>query len=231
MIRKNLLVQRFVEHFGPLMRRRRLGPLIGLIEECRRKKGSVSIIDIGGTSIFWQVIPESLLDRCKVTVLIVNLPGVERPRKVSCFTYEDSDGCDLSKYKDRQFDIAFSNSVIEHVGDWGRMKQFAGEARRVASSYFVQTPNFWFPIEPHCVTPLFHWLPFATRVWLLLHFDLGYWRGRRSVDAAVATAESAKLLNLRMIKELFPEALIVKERLLGLSKSLIALRSNLDNQN
>ncbi len=208
------------------MRRRRLGPLVDLIEECHRNKGSVSIIDIGGTSIFWKVIPESLLERCKVTVLIVNLPGVEESRKVGCYTYEDSDGCDLGRYKDRQFDIAFSNSVIEHVGDWRRMKQFAGEARRVAGSYFIQTPNFWFPMEPHCVTPLFHWLPFATRVWLLLHFDLGYWRGRRSVDSAVATAESAKLLNSKMMKELFPEASIVKERLFGLTKSLIALRGN-----
>jgi hypothetical protein len=226
---KKHIIQKFVENFGPKMRKRRLGPLIGLIRECHQRKGSVSVIDIGGTHIFWKVMPPEVLEGCNVKVLIVNLPGVEVPRQEGCFTYEDSDGCDLGNYKDLQFDIAFSNSVVEHVGDWGRMKQFAGEARRVADNHFIQTPNFWFPVEPHCVTFVFHWLPFATRVWLLMHFDLGYWRGRRSVDAAVATAESAKLLNANMMRALFPDSRLVKERFFLLPKSLIAIRQRFDN--
>jgi hypothetical protein len=164
-----------------------------------------------------------VLDDFNAHVRVVNLPGVEKPRSEGRMTFEDSDGCDLSRYDDASFDIAFSNSVIEHVGDWTRMRSFANEVRRVARAYFVQTPNFWFPVEPHCVTPFFHWLPFASRVWLLRNFDLGYWRGRRSVDAAVATAESARLLSAPMMEDLFPEAKIQKERFLFLPKSIIAI--------
>ncbi|MEY5013109.1 MAG: hypothetical protein RLY69_824 [Verrucomicrobiota bacterium] len=211
-----------VERFGPVMRRRRMTPLIRMMAECHRINGRADIIDIGGTSRFWKTAIGPVLDEFNAQVLVVNLPGVEKPRREGRMTFEDSDGCDLSRYGDASFDIAFSNSVIEHVGDWKRMRSFANEVRRVAKAYFVQTPNFWFPVEPHCVTPFFHWLPFASRVWLLRRFDLGYWRGRRSVDAAVATAESAKLLSAPMMQELFPEARIMKERFFFMPKSLIA---------
>jgi hypothetical protein len=211
-----------VERYGPVMRRRRMSPLIRMMANCHRKNGRADIIDIGGTNRFWKTAIGPVLDEFNAHVVVVNLPGVEKPRREGRMTFEDSDGCDLSRYGDASFDIAFSNSVIEHVGDWTRMRSFANEVRRVARAYFVQTPNFWFPVEPHCITPIFHWLPFASRVWLLRHFDLGYWRGRRSVDAAVATAESARLLSAPMMEELFPEAKILKERFLFLPKSLIA---------
>jgi len=213
----------FVERYGPVMRRRRMSPLIRMIANCHRKNGRADIIDIGGTSRFWKTAIGPVLDEFNAHVRVVNLPGVEKPRSEGRMTFEDSDGCDLSRYDDASFDIAFSNSVIEHVGDWTRMRSFANEVRRVARAYFVQTPNFWFPVEPHCVTPFFHWLPFASRVWLLRNFDLGYWRGRRSVDAAVATAESARLLSAPMMEDLFPEAKIQKERFLFLPKSIIAI--------
>jgi len=213
----------FVERYGPVMRRRRMSPLIRMIANCHRKNGRADIIDIGGTSRFWKTAIGPVLDDFNAHVRVVNLPGVEKPRSEGRMTFEDSDGCDLSRYDDASFDIAFSNSVIEHVGDWTRMRSFANEVRRVARAYFVQTPNFWFPVEPHCVTPFFHWLPFASRVWLLRNFDLGYWRGRRSVDAAVATAESARLLSAPMMEDLFPEAKIQKERFLFLPKSIIAI--------
>jgi len=64
---------------------------------------------------------------------------------------------DLQLNQDGEFDLVFSNSVIEHVGDFERMRQFVHEARRVAKSYWIQTPSKWFPIEPHCGMP-FWWL-------------------------------------------------------------------------
>lgn len=216
---------RFLElRVNPYFRKRRLGPLVEMIQASIARSGRAHVIDVGGTSEFWQVAPADLLTSSALQITIVNLPGVELPRREGRFVYEDADGCDLGRYRDGQFDIAFSNSVIEHVGSWSSMRRFANEVRRVAKTYFVQTPNFWFPVEPHCMTPFFHWLPFATRVWLLLHFDCGHWRGRRTVDAAVSTAESAKLLNAKMMRELFPEAELHKERLLFLPKSLMAIK-------
>src|SRR5436305_9486326 len=62
-------------------------------------------------------------------------------------------------FRDGAFDVVFSNSVIEHVGDAASQRRFAREVARVGRAYWVQTPNRWFPVEQHLLTPLVHWLP------------------------------------------------------------------------
>ena len=49
----------------------------------------------------------------------------------------------------------------------------AAEVRRLAPVYWVQTPNFWFPMEPHFLTPAWHWLPVDLRVAMLRRRALG----------------------------------------------------------
>ena len=63
-------------------------------------------------------------------------------------------------FGDAEFDIAFSNAVVEHV-DGGRdgQRRFVAELCRVARRVFVTTPNRWFPVDPHTLLPLVHWLP------------------------------------------------------------------------
>jgi SAM-dependent methyltransferase len=61
-------------------------------------------------------------------------------------------------FADDEFDLAYSSSVIEHVPPEGRAR-FADEVRRVARGWYVQTPAFEFPIEPHALLPIAHWLP------------------------------------------------------------------------
>ncbi|MGL1255153.1 methyltransferase domain-containing protein, partial [Vibrio parahaemolyticus] len=62
---------------------------------------------------------------------------------------------DLSGINDQQFDIVFSNSVIEHLYTWENQEKMAKEVLRVGKYHFIQTPNYWFPIEPHWVFPFF----------------------------------------------------------------------------
>ena len=62
-------------------------------------------------------------------------------------------------FRDGAFDVVFSNSVIEHVGDAASQERFAREVARVGRGFWVQTPNRWFPVEQHLMTPLVHWLP------------------------------------------------------------------------
>jgi hypothetical protein len=92
----------------------------------------------------------------------------------------------------------------------------------------VQTPNRWFPIEQHLLTPFLHWLP---RSWQrALMPRLNWWRllvpvssDRRDfyVDHYL---RDVRLLGPSQLRALFPEARILRERVLGVAKSLIALR-------
>ncbi len=120
-----------------------------------------------------------------------------------------ADGRELP-FSDREFDVAYSNSVIEHVVEPADRRALAGEVARVAGRYFVQTPNRWFPVEPHALLPLVHWLPrrLGRRLWGLGVSDDPF--------------DETLLLGARELSELFPEATIVRERLGPLTKSLVA---------
>jgi len=60
-------------------------------------------------------------------------------------------------FADREFDLVYCSSVIEHVAP-RRRAAFASELRRVGRGWFVQTPARSFPIEPHSLLPGAHWL-------------------------------------------------------------------------
>ena len=124
------------------------------------------------------------------------------------------DGTNLP-FEEREFDVAFSNSVIEHVPK-SLQPKFAEEMGRVADRYFVQTPNRYFPIEPHYQLPLFQFLPERARKALNRRFTLGW--------QAKGEWEEITLLSARDLRRLFPDAEIHREKVLGLTKSLIAVR-------
>jgi hypothetical protein len=225
-----ILAKRFANYdneksYGSKLRAKRIAPLLEIIEAVSNKHSSVNVIDIGGTEQYWGIVPKEYLDDHNVKITIVNLPETVMPKDHGPFTFLESDGCDLACFDDRSFHIAHSNSVLEHVGDWERMVQFAKELARVSQVYFVQTPNYWFPIEPHCMTPFFHWLPKPIRIWLVSHFQLGHWRKAVSIDKAVRIVESARLLNRKMFRELFKDAHVLTERFFWVPKSFTAMRA------
>ena len=113
-------------------------------------------------------------------------------------------------FEDGAFDVAYSNSVIEHLDPADR-RRFADEVRRVAGRYLVQTPNRWFPVEPHVLLPGFQFLPLAAR--------------RRLWPLGVSKDEftDIRLLDEAELRSLFPEARIFRERFAGLTKSLVAV--------
>jgi hypothetical protein len=209
---------------GSRFRAKRVQPLINMIELNFRKYGVVNIVDVGGTEIYWNIVPEYYLDDHNVTITVVNLPSTNPPEDHGRFKFVSADACNLAIFPDTTFHIAHSNSVVEHVGDWERMLQFANEISRIAEFYFVQTPNFWFPVEPHCMTPFFHWLPKPIRVWMVLHFQLGDWEKANSISQAVISVERIRLLDKKMFQELFNDASVLTERFFLLPKSFIALR-------
>lgn len=216
------------DSIGSKLRAKRIKPLLEIIRCIHNKKGRVNLLDIGGTQLYWTILPEGFLEKYNVWLTLVNTSNEDRPYQNERFSFIIADGCDLSLFNDGLFDIAHSNSVIEHVGSWRRKVSFANEIQRVSENYYVQTPNFWFPVEPHCMTPFFHWLPLPLRAYLVMHFKLGYWGKANNIDNAMHTVESACLLTKKMLQMLFPNSSIITERFFLLPKSHTAIynRSN-----
>jgi hypothetical protein len=120
-----------------------------------------TVLDIGGTSHIWDMLGGSY----EVTLLNSDPREIETGR-YPCII---GDGRSL-EFPSKSFDLAFSNSVIEHVGNWGDMEHFAAEQRRVGKSFYCQTPNKWFPVEPHLGTLFFHWWPRLLRVYFVTRY-------------------------------------------------------------
>jgi len=204
----------------PLQRRfraRRMALLarsIGLTREMR-------VLDVGGTIEIWQLAP--------VMPRVVLLNQAFWPHQITAAEgVLLGDGTRLP-FRDQSFDLVFSNSVIEHVGDAQAQARFAREIARVGKRYWVQTPNRYFPVEQHMWTPLVHWLPRRWQGAILKRFSV--WRLATNYAAAEREfyvqhyLETIRLLSAADLRALFPGAAIVRERTLGSAKSLIAWKS------
>lgn len=202
-------------------RRARARRIVQLISEAGSPKGC-RIIDLGGEPDYWSLFDRAFLQAARVHVTLVNPEPFEVDDPM--FEAVTGDACDLPRHADGAFDLVHSNSVIEHVGDWVRMEDFAREVRRLAPRYYVQTPYFWFPIEPHFSAPFFHWRSEQARIRLLMKRRHGFSEKAADVGAAMRDIQHARLLDKAQMRFLFPDASHHDERALGLTKSLIAVR-------
>lgn len=119
------------ESFVWRWRRARLSAMIRLVKPPRGAR----IIDLGGTEQFWRMMNQVTDHQFHVT--LVNLPGSgTRVTDPGRFRLVEADACDLSGlFADRSFDLVFSNSTIEHVGDEIRRGKFAREVCRLVPAY------------------------------------------------------------------------------------------------
>jgi hypothetical protein len=176
------------------------------------------ILDVGGSPFNWELSEV----RARVTLLNV-LPPRDRAAVPARFTLLTASGTDLP-HRDRAFDIAFSNSVIEHLGSYERQVRFAGELRRVGRRLWVQTPARWFFFEPHLLTPFVHYLPKAWQRRLLRHATVWGWLARPSRELVARYLRETRLLTHAEMRALFPDCEIRRERLLVWTKSYVAVR-------
>lgn len=202
-------------------RLRRFQHIKPMIDKVIAEKGHCRIADIGGTEYYWGIFSD-YVSANPVQIDLINLAEVQvRGEK---FRSLAGNATELGHIPDNAYDLVHSNSVIEHVGDWNRMTAMAGHVRRIAPRYYVQTPNFWFPYEPHFRAPFFHWLPEPTRCALLMRFNLGFGGKRPTVQSAMRGLQSANLLGKMQFQALFPDATLIPERTFGLTKSFMAVR-------
>jgi Methyltransferase domain len=181
----------------------------------------VNILDIGGTNSFWE--HRGWAERRDVHVVLVNLEA-ERAAHAN-IEPRAGDATNLSEFADGSFDVVFSNSVIEHLETFERQAAMAAEVQRLAPRYWVQTPNFWFPVEPHFLTPAWHWLPVSMRVALLRRRRWG-WRGPcPDPDRARELVREVRLMRRGELRRLFPGATLTAERIGPFVKSFVVTGS------
>jgi len=173
-----------------------------------------SILDLGGSALSWDPLGTAH------HVTLVNLDS-RCLRGPLASIVADALAVPLA---DATFDIVFSNSVIEHLGTEQRQRAFAAEVRRLSrSGYFVQTPNKWFPIEPHYLAPFVQFVPKSIRPAVIRWATLRGWMSRPSREQCTKMCQEIRLLDAREMRRLFPEAKIIRERFFGLTKSVIAI--------
>ncbi len=178
---------------------------------------STRILDVGGEPFNWDLIGVNQDTHPKLTYL--NLYRMEKP----VTNWVIADGRYLP-FSTGAFEIVYSNSVIEHLHSQTNQQLFAEEVSRVGKSYFIQTPNRNFFIEPHYITPFIHWLPIQVRRKLLRNFTLWGIIERPSQQECDSRLHEIRLLTEDELRRLFPNAYIWHERLLGMKKSLIAVK-------
>jgi SAM-dependent methyltransferase len=188
---------------GPLARL--AGPLAARARARRHERlfalialpAGARVLDVGCGVIGLRAL-EPLLD-------ITGVDLVERPGYPGPFV--QADAAAGLPFADGEFDLVYCSSVIEHVPP-PRRRAFAAEIRRVGRGWYVQSPAYSFPLEPHALLPFAHWLP----VWLRRR----YWR-----LGAAGSWEDIALLRRGEMEELFGPARA--ERFAGLVKSWVCV--------
>ena len=126
---------------------------------------------------------------------------------------------------DQSYDIAYSNSVIEHVGSWEEQQLFAREMRRVGKKLWCQTPAWECPIEPHYMAPFLHWLPRSIQRKIIRPLTPWGWLSKPPPEHVEFMVSTTRLLSYRELKLWFPDCTIIVEKMLWLiPKSYIAVR-------
>jgi hypothetical protein len=172
---------------------------------------STRVLDVGGDPFNWSLLPQQPL------LTYINLYS----RRENGWFIGDARAL---PFRNNAFDIVYSNSVIEHLGDFGSQRGFADECRRVGRRYYVQTPNRSFPIELHLLTPLIHYLPRAVQRRLLRNFTVWGLITRPTDQQCESFLDEVRLLDEKEMREIFPDADMWEERVLGFTKSLIAVK-------
>ena len=173
-----------------------------------------SILDVGANAVEYSE-GDNYLEKHyphpgRITVISLDDVGNLRIRYPR-ITFIKGDGTRLP-FADKQFDITYSNAVIEHVGDYALQLQFLKELARVSGRGYITTPNRYFPIEVHTRVPLLHLLLPKPLFDSFLH----------RIGKGWAAGDYMRLLSLADLKRLLSDAgidryKITRHRLFGLT--------------
>jgi SAM-dependent methyltransferase len=177
----------------------------------------IQILDVGGTAYFWKHSKLPNIPGVRITLLNLHEEKSTHPHISS----QIGDATSMGEFPDKNFDLVFSNSVIEHLYTFENQVKMADEIQRVGKKFFIQTPNKYFPIEAHYAIPFAQYLPKSLLLFLLTKTKISRMK-RWEKSAAQQYLDEIRLLNEQEMKTLFPGAKIWKEKALGMTKSLTA---------
>ncbi|MEO6414243.1 MAG: hypothetical protein ABIO48_16770 [Pedococcus sp.] len=183
----------------------------------------MTVIDLGGTVDAWAT---AHVRPRHVTVINIEDPGEAQ----DWITPVTGDACSavatlLDAGLDPTCDVVFSNAVLEHVGGHANRVRFAESVNALSSRHWVQTPYRYFPVEPHWLFPGMQFLPVAARTRIAAVWPLAHSKAESLANARHEILWT-ELIGMTEMRDLFPESRIIRERLAGLTKSLIAVRSD-----
>ena len=202
----------------------------GLTIGSRRKKfkrfmktlspsASTTILDVGASGAARTERAENFLEEWYPHPEQITAVGIDNlstfKKRYPKVNVVEADGKKLP-FHDKEFDIVFSNAVIEHVGNREAQRRFLEECLRVGKRVFITTPSRSFPVESHTLIPFLHWLPSDVR-------NISYkLLGRENEGKPGALT----LLTGRSFRKLFPKdakVKIIRQRLVGFTSVLIAI--------
>jgi hypothetical protein len=182
---------------------------------------TMRIVDLGGTVESWRRAP---VRPGHVTVLNLLEPGSSTDDRVVPVT---GDACAAraalaAAGAATDYDLVFSNSLIEHVGGHAQRSALAREVHALAPRHWVQTPYRYFPVEPHWLFPGLQFLPLAARSRLAAAWPLAHSRPH-DAEGAMSEVQWTELIGVAELRAYFPGSTIHRERMAGLTKSLTAV--------
>ncbi|MEO8209849.1 MAG: class I SAM-dependent methyltransferase, partial [bacterium] len=155
-IKSSLLYNANQNNEGSLSNKLRKKRLDFFLQFCNKLEKPLRIIDLGGSDYHWR---NSVFKNNKdfyITIVNTEVPDLKDFRNV-CFIKKNVR--DLKYFDNNEYDIVYSNSLLEHLNKSDEQKNLAKEIKRIGKHYFIQTPNYYFPLEPHFLFPFFQFLP------------------------------------------------------------------------
>lgn len=209
------------DSFVNRLRHKRFSQFRDKLQSLGETKEVYRILDIGGDVSYWKHMG---WNDPKSRICLLNLYENKIDKEDELIFSSVVGDATALPFAPGEFDLVFSNSVIEHVGSWENQQKFAAEVQRIATRYIIQTPSLWFPLEPHSLIPFFQFIPHKLRAHLIMRFDINYFPRASNYDDALKVSKSTLMFTKNRFRKLFPDAEITTERLFGLPKSYTVIK-------
>jgi len=207
-------------HVSTFFRLRRMNVFRRLVRNLPRP---LRILDLGGTFQYWEFLKAADPKEFRVTILNRGSESLDAMDHAD-FNFRKGDVKDLSWVDRSDFDLIHLNSVIEHLFNAENQQRMASQITSIGLPYWVQTPNYWFPLEPHFHILGWHWLPRRVRIRWLQRRRCGGYGPFLHPNEAMEAVDEIRLLTARDMRGIFPGATIHRERIGPFTKSLVAWR-------